>query len=549
MSVYDSLLDVPLDEQDAADDGDDSTVPSAGPHEAPRKTWTNTFVKGVTQREAIAVRFFPLKLGSRGKPVRALNRALSKAGFRKWTVFSFVFTIWVKRALQRFQKSRGLPQTGVYDRATHEKLARYYDAYAIKYLLLTLIPKPTNDELERAEFLSELMYLYNNRYAYPYTQARPFDCRKPPSRGLDCSASGEWAGEHSPIGSLSGFPGCGYGNCHSPDTRILTADLRWVPAGDLEVGDELWAFDESRDENRSGRGRTRRFRQAVVTNSVLARKECVRVVLSTGEEIVCTTDHPWLALRDGQNWLLASHLLGAKLVRPFLPWEAETSYEAGWLAGMYDGEGWVQKCKSRGGSSGVVGITQAVGATADRLVETAQRYGSFHVATVDRRAENPNSSIRLDMTTNGNGVYGAAEFLGKVRPERLVSNFTLEGISLENRHDSHVVAVQPLGIQEIQSITTTEQTYVAEGFAVHNTDSQIARFRLLNRVRSSISQAKLGDPLFYGSGGDPSHEGYYLGRDKDGIHRIWSFGSFPAKILDWDYRSDFINVYNLTGRP
>lgn len=291
MTVYDSLLDVPLDEQDATDDGDDSTVPSVGSHEAPRKTWTNTVVKGVAQREAIAVRFFPLKLGSRGKPVRALNRALSKAGFRKWQVFSFIFTIWVKRALQRFQKSRGLPQTGVYDQATHEKLSRYYDAYAIRYLLLASIPKPTTDELERAEYLSELMYLYNNRYAYPYTQARPFDCRKPPSRGLDCSASGEWAGEHSPIGSLSGFSQCGFGN----------------------------------------------------------------------------------------------------------------------------------------------------------------------------------------------------------------------------------------------------------------TDSQIARFRLLNRVRPSIASAKPGDPKYYGSGGDPSHVAFYIGH-KDGRARVWSFGSFPIKILDADYRHDSINVYNLTGR-
>ena len=288
--VYDSLLDVPLDEQDPEDDGDDRKVPGDGPHEAPA-TKTLGVVEGVTVASAIAVPFFPLKLNSRGKPVRALNRALSKAGFRRWQVFSFVYTIWVKRAVIRFQKSRGLPQTGVYDRATHDKLARFYDAYAIRYLLIAPIPKPTKDELERAAFGAELMYLYNNRFDYPYTQRRPFDCRKPPARGLDCSASGEWAGAHSPIGSLSGYPGCGYGN----------------------------------------------------------------------------------------------------------------------------------------------------------------------------------------------------------------------------------------------------------------TDTQIARFRALNRVRPSIAAAKPGDPKYYGSGGDPSHVAFYIGH-KDGQARVWSFGSYPIKILDADYRHDGINVYNLTGR-
>src|SRR4029077_18049157 len=32
--------------------------------------------------------------------------------------------------------------------------------------------------------------------------------------------------------------------CVVPETRVLTSDLRWVPAGDLEVGEHLFAFDE-----------------------------------------------------------------------------------------------------------------------------------------------------------------------------------------------------------------------------------------------------------------------------------------------------------------
>lgn len=293
MTVYDSLLDVPLDTQDPADDGDDKVVPGVGVgFDAPVQR-PPLMTSELIEEMAIAVPFFPLKKGNAGKPVRALNRALSKAGFRRWSpLFSLVFTVWVERSLKRFQKSRGLPQTGVYDRATHEKLARYYDAYGIKYLLQASIPQPTKDDLERAAFVAELMYLYNRRWQLPYTQRRPFDCRKPPSWGLDCSGAGEWAGEHSPIGSLSGFPGCGYGN----------------------------------------------------------------------------------------------------------------------------------------------------------------------------------------------------------------------------------------------------------------TDSQIARYRALNRIRSTISQAKPGDPKYFGVGGDPSHVGYILGKDSNGTWRLWSNGSYPIKILDAYYRHDGIAICNLTGR-
>lgn len=214
-TVYDTLLDVPLDEQNPDDDGDDSVIPKRAVHEAPLKLGSPFALVDYS----LAVPFTPSKRGDSGKHVRALNRALSKAGFRKWQVFSLTYTIWVERAVRAFQQHHGVPPTGVYNRATHDKLAHYYDAYAIKYLLVAPVPKPTKDELERSAFVAQLMYLYNIRYALPYTQRRPGDCRTPP-HGADCSFSGEWAGTHCAIGSLSGFPGCGYGNTDSQLERF-----------------------------------------------------------------------------------------------------------------------------------------------------------------------------------------------------------------------------------------------------------------------------------------------------------------------------------------
>lgn len=239
-NVYDTLLDVPLEEQDPADDGDDQVVPMNGPFAAPvqRPPLLNPVQ---AMNLPIAVPFFPLwRGGASGKPVRALNRALSRAGFRKWEpVFSLFYTRWVEAAVKRFQNDRGLPVTGRYDRPTHDKLARYYDQYGIKFLLQASLPKKTKDELERAAFIAELTYLYNRRARLAYTQARPFDCEKPP-RGLDCSASGEWAGEYSPIGSLSGFPGCGYGNTDSSISRYRSLGRMRFGMTGLKPGDPVY---------------------------------------------------------------------------------------------------------------------------------------------------------------------------------------------------------------------------------------------------------------------------------------------------------------------
>lgn len=220
--LYDSLLDVPLDEQDPADDGDDRHV------HPERFAASSTIVpRGrVASWSAMAVPFFALKRGSRGKPVQALNRALSRAGFRRWSwPYSPLFTIWVERSLKRFQRASGLPATGAYDRATHRALARYYDAYAIRYLLLAAKPKQSKDDKQRATFVAQLTYLYNRRSNIMYSQRRPFDCDRPPT-SLDCSASGEWAGDESGLGSLSGYGSCGYGNT---DTQIVRYRARgWI---------------------------------------------------------------------------------------------------------------------------------------------------------------------------------------------------------------------------------------------------------------------------------------------------------------------------------
>lgn len=213
---YESFDQVPLDEQDPELDGDDSIVPGEGDFDAPIVA---PRMAGTPVVRTIAPFPGSLRQGSRNKGVRAINKALAKAGYRRWQVFSFVWTRWTTRAYIRFCKAQGVPWTEggktVYTIAAHKRLAKHFDAYDLKYLLLAPKPQPTPDEKMRAEFIAELMEIYNRRWSIAYSQARPADLSKPISRA-DCSASGEIAAFFAGFKrTLSGWATFGAGNTWS----------------------------------------------------------------------------------------------------------------------------------------------------------------------------------------------------------------------------------------------------------------------------------------------------------------------------------------------
>jgi hypothetical protein len=64
-----------------------------------------------------------------------------------------------------------------------------------------------------------------------------------------------------------------------------------------------------------------------------------------------------------------------------------------------------------------------------------------------------------------------------------------------------------------------------------NTWSQVE----LGTSVAGVTSAKPGDVFFYGSG--TSHEALYVGE-----RLVWSFGSYPCKILPYDYRHDRVAI-------
>lgn len=131
------------------------------------------------------------------------------------------------------------------------------------------------------------------------------------------------------------------GSCLQSDHKVLTADLRYVPLRTLNVGDKLVSFDEKAPS------RKRRFKTGIVEALAFESDELFAVTLVSGKVFRVTRDHQWLVKRGSlYEWRRTDSLQcgiekrnGTKLPILLSEWESLTSNDAGWLAGLYDGEG------------------------------------------------------------------------------------------------------------------------------------------------------------------------------------------------------------------
>ena len=249
--------------------------------------------------------------------------------------------------------------------------------------------------------------------------------------------------------------------CVAPRTKILKTDLTWAEARDIHIGDELIGFDEDFSSAMGvGKGHRRKgkFKPALVTAVKKVKLPLVRVYTTKGMTTVATT-HKFVARYRSYNrkWVAAADLQPGMLM-PFLssPWETEISRDAGWIAGILDGEGWC---------SGVVGYAQNPGIVLDRMHQLLEeRAYTFR--------ESPSNSTSQVEVIGGSGEQ--LRLLGSIRPIRLLekSRSIWEGrtISGKSTPPASVIAVIPLkeGESDAIAITTTAGTYISDGFFSHN---------------------------------------------------------------------------------
>lgn len=269
------------------------------------------------------------------------------------------------------------------------------------------------------------------------------------------------------------------GRCVHPDTRILTADLRWVKAGDLFLDDELIGFDEDLGKGR-GKGCVARMKRSIVENNKIEKMECLKVVTDKGH-IIVSKEHPMVGFRPygkggshGRSWINAENLrVNDKLNWFGEPWETERSYEAGYISGILDGEGSIGPCGSE--KNGGIQFSQNPGLVLDESIKILKQLGyDTHV----RPQSDANPCIQVKI--NG-GKYETFRLLGSIRPHRLLDKAHIywEGMSLKGSTKlgvardiyATVLAVEDVGEQDVVVLQTSSRTFISEGLLSHNSFS------------------------------------------------------------------------------
>jgi uracil-DNA glycosylase family 4 len=257
--------------------------------------------------------------------------------------------------------------------------------------------------------------------------------------------------------------------CLSPQSRVLCADLIWRKVQDLNIGDEIVGFDEALGYGQKKGDHGIRMQKGHVTSKDVVFLPAYRVVTDLGE-IVASADHRWvrpagafsrgLAKWTPATWVRTESLHpGDQLQYALEPWETDTSsYEAGYLAAMFDGEG------SVGANS--VSFGQLPGAVVEQSVRFAELLGlKFELRQISLN-EKPYTVFKLPTREH------QLRFLGTVRPVRLLPKAEVlwNGRRLlgSTKKVATVISVEPLGASALVALGTSTKTYIAEGFLSHN---------------------------------------------------------------------------------
>ncbi len=272
--------------------------------------------------------------------------------------------------------------------------------------------------------------------------------------------------------------------CVAPETRVLTADLRWVPASEIEVGDELMAFDE---EPKSPDRNSRRWRKTVVTSAPKLIRPCYHVSLEDGTEMVVSAKHGWLTHAEHINrWkttdsLVTKHHIDGRPTRivKLLPtWGEDNSREAGYLAAAFDGEGHLCQTERKDmkfeGYDTLshmfrIGFSQNENAMAKEVERLLNHYQFIYSKNEGKEGKTFKYHI------NG-GRTESLRFLGQIRPPRLLDKFYPDKLGqLTSMENVAVIDSQFIGDQMVIGLETETKTFIAEGFASHNSEYSYQR--------------------------------------------------------------------------
>ncbi|WP_233461623.1 DNA polymerase [Mycobacterium intracellulare] len=259
--------------------------------------------------------------------------------------------------------------------------------------------------------------------------------------------------------------------CLDPDVPILTTNLEHRPAWQIAVGDKLIGFDETTNPGNGKGSGWRRFRTSEVEAASIVVKPSVVVRDVKGQETICSSDHLWLVRRPNKQprftWVRSDQLHAGDLLLSIGTWEFDTSRTAGYLAGLYDGEGSLSG-RAAGRKQTSLVFSQKPGDVMDTFVESMNRLGLVH----SYYPSAPNSTSPTD-TVSVQGIPKILRTIGTLRPERFVKRAweVYEGAAIiggRQLDEIPVESIEPVGSRELVSIQTSTRTLIANGYLSHN---------------------------------------------------------------------------------
>jgi len=265
--------------------------------------------------------------------------------------------------------------------------------------------------------------------------------------------------------------------CVSPETRILTSELEWIAAENLKAGDRILSFD-----SQTSRLAPRKWRWGEIQATGVKELPRFEILLESGQQLIATPNHMWIS-KWGQakddKWLRTDQLRPGHCLNRYLNvWQTPDRRDIGWLSGLFDGEGClVISCGKRNPHVTAIILAQKPGLVLNKAQRIAEQLG-YATRLADHQKV-------YQLYING-GFAEHLRFLGQVRPERLLEKLlsTERNERFISRQYDRIKSVQRISPGAMVTLQSSTGTYIAEGYAAHNThilDAQFARLYQQNK--------------------------------------------------------------------
>jgi len=270
--------------------------------------------------------------------------------------------------------------------------------------------------------------------------------------------------------------------CLTAGHRILTADLRYIPVEQLKEGDKLLAFESNQPKGKI----RRKWLETKVNANRPIQEEVYELKLSDGTTMQATSDHPFLIKNHGYHWKTVKQLYDAShykngqhnkyppiaFSRCLPVWETNTSYEAAYLAGFFDGEGSCSQRLKKTRNNWAERMLNVCASQKDTIVlSTVKKYLSKLKIPFYTSNKYKEDLDMYNLNIKG-GIAQCLRFLGEIRPKRLLENFNISklgSIRAAYKDNTTIIDIKPIGKKTVWALGTDSGTYISEGFLSHNT--------------------------------------------------------------------------------